>query len=75
MSPKHLVWIIPLCLLIGWFICYELQSGTSMMGWELSKLCLEKLNESERFTQCQEECLYTTRAESYENCYWNCKKT
>ena len=73
MKAIHLLWIIPLCVALGWFVCYELQSGTSMLGWNLSEICLDKLKPLDDFTQCQDKCLFKTQALNYEMCYWSCK--
>lgn len=70
MDWKHLLWVVPLCLFLGWGACYVLQSGTSMLGWELSKDCYQLLLEERAFSEAQNRCLFETRAADYEFCYW-----
>ena len=45
--------------------CLKLQN----LSFQLYKRTVE----CQDFTDCQDRCLYTTRATNYSDCYWSCK--
>lgn len=73
MNWKHLIWIIPLALFGGFMINYFLQVGLSMLGWEMAEVTAEKYGECKVFVEMQDKCLFESKAESYEDCYWSAK--